>query len=209
MEFQAVIQEARSHVLRKLNIILLAQVALACLMPITLSAQNLISNPGFEKPAAGVPPGTPVTFTTCLEDGGSAAADWTVWLNTCDTSISTELIPSTAPSGGKFMLHVVTNGNGNGIFQDFAKQTKTLSSVWVFVNSGCVGMGTGNAGDTLQSDEMTCETGSWIQFKAPSGQSPASEFIVYEVEVALRSGALGPPGADFYVDNVSVRALEP
>ncbi len=196
--------------LHKLRNILLAQVALGCLMSMALCAQNLISNPGFEKPAAGVPPGTSVTFTDCGEVGGTAAADWIVWINSCGTNISTELVPSTTPGGGKYMLHVVTNGNGNGIVQNFASQTKTLSSVWVYVNSGCIGIGTGDGGNTLQNDEMTCDTGSWIEFKAPSGESPSFEFIVYEVEVAVRSGVLeGPPGADFYVDNVNVKALAP
>ena len=114
----------------------------------------------------------------------------------------------TAPNGGRYMLHVVTAGNGNGIVQDFASQTKTLSSVWVYLNSGCTGMATGDGGNTLQTDEMTCETGSWIQFKVPSGQSPAFEFIVYSVQVAVRSADL-PPGADFYLDNVSVKAVAP
>lgn len=210
MRFETLIREVRSHMLRKLKTILFAQAVMACLMPMTLSAQNLILNPGFEKPAVGVPPGTPVTFATCDAVGGSAAADWVVWINACGSNISTELVPSTAPGGGKYMLHVVTTGNGNGIVQNFASQTKTLSSVWVYLNSGCIGMAAGDGGNTLQTDEMTCETGSWIQFKAPSGQTPAFEFIVYEVEVAVRSGVLnGPPGADFYVDNVNVKAVGP
>jgi hypothetical protein len=187
---------------------LLAVLLFVSLMPMTLHAQNLISNPGFEKPAAGVPPGTPVAFTTCDAVGGSAAANWIVWINDCGTNISTELVPSIAPNGGKYMMHVVTTGNGNGIVQDFASQTKTLSSVWVYLNSGCIGIGTGDGGNTLQTDEITCETGSWIQFKAPSGESPSFEFIVYSVEVAVRI-VDSAPGADFYVDNVSVKAVGP
>jgi len=49
--------------IRKLRNALLAQAVLACLMPLTLSAQNLLANPGIEKPAQGVAPGTPVAFT--------------------------------------------------------------------------------------------------------------------------------------------------
>ena len=67
--------------------------------------------------------------------------------------------------------------------------------MWVYVNSGCVGMGTGDGANTSPSDEMTCVTKNWIEFKVPNGVSPASEFIVYAV--------IGP-GADFYVDNAKV-----
>jgi hypothetical protein len=182
--------------LRKLRKILLAQAALACLLPLTLSAQNLLANPGFEKAAKGVAPGTPVAYTDFCEAGGSAAAVWSVFVNSCGTNISTELIPSTLPGGGKYMIHVVTTGNGNGlVYCCFANQTTTLSSIWVYLNSGCVGMGTGDGGDTANTDEMTCETNSWIQFKAPNGVSPANEFIVYSVITA---------GADFYADNAKV-----
>jgi hypothetical protein len=184
--------------LRKVRIILLVQAALACLMPLTLSAQNLLTNPGFEKPAAGVAPGTLVAYTDFCEAGSSAAAVWSVFVNSCGTDISTELVPSTAPEGGKYMIHVVTTGNANGIvYCCFANQTTTLSSIWVYVNSGCIGMGTGDGGDTANTDEMTCEPGAWIRFKAPNGVSPANEFIVYSVIT---------PGADFYVDNARVVA---
>jgi len=184
--------------LRKLRNILLALTALSCLMPMTLWAQNLIPNPGFENPAPGVAPGTPVAYTNFCFGGTSAAANWTVWINSCGTNISTELVASTLPGGGKYMMHVVTTGNANGIVHCcFSNHTTTLSSVWVYVNSGCVGMGTGNGGDTSNTDEMTCEPGTWIQFKAPNGVSPANEFIVYSVITA---------GADFYVDNAKVVA---
>jgi hypothetical protein len=184
--------------IRKLTNILLLQAVLACLMPLTLSAQNLLHNPGFEKPATGVPPGTPVAYTDYCLGGATAAADWDVWVNTCGTNISTELIPSTLPVGGKYMMHVVTTGTLNGIFQNgFANQTTTLTSIWVYVNSGCIGMGTGDGADTPYTDEMTCEAGSWIEFKAPNGGVPANEFLVYAVLTA---------GADFYVDKASVVA---
>jgi hypothetical protein len=184
--------------IRKLRNILFVQVALACLMPLTLSAQNLLSNPGFEKPATGVPPGTPVDYTDYCEGGSSAAAAWYVWVNACGTDISTELIPSTLPGGGKYMMHVVTTGTANGIYQNgFANETRTLTSIWVYLNSGCIGMGTGDGADTPDTDVMSCEAGAWIEFKAPNGGTPANEFLVY---------AVFTPGADFYVDKASVVA---
>jgi len=88
------------------------------------------------------------------------------------------------------MIHAVTTGNANGIvFCCFANHTTTLSSVCVYLNSGCVGMDTGDGGDTANTDEMTYDAGTWIQFKAPNGVTPANEFMVYSVIT---------PGADFY-----------
>jgi|HubBroStandDraft_1064217.scaffolds.fasta_scaffold00330_14 hypothetical protein len=62
--------------IRKLTNMLLLQAALACLMPLTLSAQNLLHNGGFQKPATGVPPGTVVAYTDYCLGEGTAAADW-------------------------------------------------------------------------------------------------------------------------------------
>jgi len=142
--------------LRKFRNAVLMQVAVACLMPFPIWAQNLLPNPGFETPATGVTPGTTVTYTNYCLGGDSAAADWLIWINTCGTDISTTLLPSTAPKGGSYMIHVVTNGVNNGIYYCcFTSQPKTTSSVWVYVNSGCVGMGTGDYANTSPGDEMT------------------------------------------------------
>ena len=187
--------------------ILLAQVALACLMSSTLRAQNLIQNPGFETPATGVPPGRAVSVhNACAGAGNSAAADWVVFVNACGTNISTELVPSTLPGGGNYMMHVVTNGADNGIaYCCFVSTPKTQSSVWVYVNQGCAGMATGPGGGTSQwGDEIVCETGSWIQMKAPSEGSAAIEFIVYSE--ADCQNCSSPSTYDFYVDNVDVVA---
>ena len=50
---------------------------LLCSFPLGLWSQNLLRNPGFEKPANGVPPGTPVAYTDLCSEGDSAAAVWT------------------------------------------------------------------------------------------------------------------------------------
>jgi hypothetical protein len=180
---------------------ILAQVVLACLMPLTMWAQNLLPNPGFEIPAPGVPPGTPVSYTNyCGGTATSAAADWVVSVDVCGGNLTTTLVPSTAPHGGKYMVHIVTDSVNSGIAQSegFADQAKVLSSVWVYVNSGCVGIGTGNAAFTVDTDEITCETGTWIQFKVPNSGSPANTFVVYAFPLT---------GADFYVDNARVVAV--
>lgn len=172
---------------------------------------NLLQNGGFETPADGVAPPTKVLVASCLVGSSSAAKVWTTWANDCTTTdFYTQLLPSTLPGGGKYMMHVHTNGGqtlgqrGNGIVQDFTPNpAKTESAVWVFVNSGCVGFGTGNGGETLQTDEMTCVTGQWIHFRVPNGVSPATEVIVYAIgDLTQRQDGVG--GADFYVDRAVV-----
>jgi len=168
-----------------------------CLAPAGLWSQNLLINGGFNKPAAGVAPGTTVSATECDAPGGwSAAANWTVYIHGCGT-VTTTLEPSTAPNGGAYMIHVTATGSYAGIVQyGFAAQTSTLTSVWVYINSGCVMIGTGNGGST-GLDEATCETGRWFHFsRVPNGDSPANEIIVYSL--------LYP--SDFYVDNANVVA---
>jgi hypothetical protein len=190
-----------NSMLRKTGNAILAQVVLACLMPLTIWAQNLVPNGGFEIPAPGVPPGTPVSYTNyCGDAGTSAAADWVVSVDVCGGNLTTTLVPSTAPHGGKYMIHIVTDSVNSGIAQSegFADQAKVLSSVWVYVNSGCVGIGTGNAAFTVDTDEITCETGTWIRFKVPNSGSPANTFVVYAFPLT---------GADFYVDNARVVAV--
>lgn len=190
-----------NSMLRKTGNAILAQVVLACLMPLTIWAQNLVPNGGFEKPAPGVPPGTPRNYTDfCGNAVSSAAADWMVSIDVCGGNLTSTLEPSTAPAGGKYMMHIVTDSINSGIAYDsFANQARTLSSVWVYVNSGCVGIGTGNAAFTVDTDEITCETGTWIEFfKVPNSGSPANTFVVY---------AFPATGADFYVDNARVVAV--
>ena len=163
-----------------------------------LAATNLLLNPGFEIPATGVVPPAFVSYTNYCAAGNSAAADWTIYVNECGSDIATQLLPSTLPNGGNYMLHLVTNGGGNGIVQSGTfNRPKTLSSIWVFINSGCVGFGTGNGGDTSETDEMSCLTGHWIHLQVPNGVSPANEVIIY----SLPNPFNGTTGADFYLDN--------
>lgn len=178
--------------------IVLAQAVLVCAVPLGLWSQNLLLNPGFNNPAQGVPPGTPVSYTGFCFAGNSAAANWTVFVNSCGTNISTVLVPSTLPGSNGYMIHVTTTGAANGIVQSGTfSHPNTFSSAWVYINSGCVTIGTGNGGDT-GIDEATCETGRWFHFsKVPNGVSPSNEIIVYSVITA---------GADFYVKNASAVA---
>jgi hypothetical protein len=182
--------------LRRVMQLVLAQAVFACFVSLGLWSQDLLLNGSLDKPAPGVPPGTLVSYTDLCNGPGSSAADyWTVYVNGC-ANISTELVPSTLPNTKGYMIHVTTTGEGSGIVQSATfSQSSTLSGAWVYINSGCVSMGTGDGGDT-GIDEATCETGRWFQFShVPNGISPANEFIVYSVITA---------GADFYVKNANV-----
>src|SRR5215467_11749139 len=119
---------AISSIVERIGRVALAHLTLACALPMTMAAQNLVKNAGFEIPAAGVPAGTTVSYTSFCNSGTSAASVWLVWVNTCGSDISTTLVPSTAPNGGSYMLHVVTTAAENGIYTNFASHPQTTSS---------------------------------------------------------------------------------
>lgn len=179
--------------------LLLAAINL-CADPIGLynaDPPNLLSNPGFETPASGVTPGTPVALVGLNNGGGgSAAADWTVWSNG-PANMSTELVPSTLPAGGSYMIEVTTTGSDGGLVQQFLSTpaNSVMASAWVWIVSGCVGIGSGDDGFT-PIGSSTCTTGKWIDLTTTNTSSPATEFIVYDTLTSL--------GATFFVDNASV-----
>jgi len=170
-------------------------------------ASNLLTNPVFEILHVGATAGQTMVHPGCNQAGFSPAGDWTTWMNSCflDPSthiLTTELVPSTAPNGSHYMIHVVTDGGRNGIVQGgLWSAPKTNSSAWVFVNKGCVGIGTGAGGNT-HADANTCDKGKWIHLQALNGVSPATEFIIYSVAVDGVPDSL--KGADFFADNAEV-----
>lgn len=185
----------------RLRIFLLAEIL--CLVPLSSWAANLLANGSFNKPAQGVPPGTPVSYTNYCEAGNSAVASWTIFVNSCSLGfddISTTLVPSSLPGSSGYMLHVATDGNANGIVQSGSfEQASTMTSIWLYINSGCVTVGTGNGGDT-GPDDTFCESGKWFHMsKVPNGVTPANEIIVYSATQLVNGN-----GADFYVKNASV-----
>ena len=179
--------------------------ALLCSFPLSAWSANLLLNGAFNKPTTGVPAGTTVSFTGCLGAGNSAAANWTMWIKSCDSGfndISATLVPSTLPGSTGYMQHIVTDGNRNGLVQTSTfNQTSSLTSVWVYVNSGCVAVGTGTGGNTGQDDTF-CVPGKWFHIvNVPNGFSPATEIVIYS-----NNWITGVNGADFYVKNASVVA---
>ena len=158
-----------------------------------VQAANFLSNGSFEQNVVG----SSTTFTG-LKSGGSSAADgWRIWNNSFATT-ATDLLPSTLPSGGSQMIHVDTTGNNNGLFQVFLPfntgPNSVISSAWVYVINGKVGLGTGNGGNT-GLNVISSTTGEWEFLEAVNGVSPANEFIIYSAS---------QNGAEFYVDLASV-----
>lgn len=154
---------------------------------------ELLVNGDFEAPA-----GAATVLAGASVPGPSAAPGWTTW-NNVDAVTTTDILPSTAPNGGSWMLHVCTTGQDCGLVQQYqatgSGPEDVVSSVSVFVVRGQIGMGTGNGGDTHDTDAVSTATGTWEQLTAPNGVSPANEFIVYAVSAG---------GACYYVDNASV-----
>ena len=156
-----------------------------------------MSNSSFEEVG---PNGSSTSFTG-LEGGGSSAANnWWVWNNTPGTT-TTELLPSTLPNGGDKMLHVTTQWN-SGIWQPFLPYNtgpnEVISSAWVYVISGNVGIGTGNGGNT-GLNVISSTTNQWQLLQVRNFVSPANEFIVYSTSSS---------GAEFYVDMARVEPVE-
>jgi hypothetical protein len=156
---------------------------------------NYLSNPTFNTVG---PNGSPTTVTTAVPGGAgnSAAANWTLFTNTPGT-VFTELLPSSRNDGTR-MIHVRTTGARNGLVQVFqpfnSGPTKVISGAWIYVLSGRVCIGTGNGGNT-GCDAYTSTLGQWQYVSASNGVIPANEFIIYSTTT----------GADFYVDEASVR----
>ena len=165
------------------------------LLPAIGQAANLLSNGRF-----GVvgPLGPFTTITTPVPGGAdfSAAEDWTLFTNTAGT-ITSELLPSSLVPGGT-MIHVTTDGQGNGlvqVFGDFDTGPETVyACAWISLVSGEVGIGTGNGGNTGY-DMVLKKTGSWEVVPVSNGVSPANEFIIYAHSVG---------GAEFYVESATV-----
>ena len=67
---------ALRSIVERIGRVALAHLTLACAFPMTMAAQNLVKNAGFEIPATGVPAGTTVAYTSFCNSGTSAASVW-------------------------------------------------------------------------------------------------------------------------------------
>jgi hypothetical protein len=159
-----------------------------------LNAPNLLHNASFEKPG---PRGRSASFSgrPGEEDARSAAAGWTMHTSNDRAKVTTELIGSTRPGGGRSMLHVSAGSNEGGVYQLFAADdrgpARVVASVWVLVRRGRVSMGTGNEG-FITNSVLNSTIGKWELLQACSnGKTTNNWFVVYSTDIA---------GSDFYVD---------
>ena len=153
---------------------------------------NLLGNPDFEIPNAGLSaPNYATSVSGFGGSGHSSAADWDIY-NNVNTTTTTELLASTDPNAGGYMLHVMTGGAYSGIYQIFPLVSQASLSVDVFVNSGQAWLALfGNGGGTLFASATSSHTGEWETLTIPLSGINVDEFVLYSA-----------PGhsADFFVD---------
>ncbi len=164
---------------------------------ILAGSPNMLQNPDFSTVG---PSGTSTTFTGNEFAGNSAAANWTLY-NNGPATITTELVSGTRRGGSSKMIHVTTTGSYSGLVQVFLPLNTgpehVISSAWVFVKSGRVGIGTGNGGNG-GIDDTNSAIGRWELIRGCNGISPANEVVIYSVS----------DGADFYVDFARTTKVE-
>jgi hypothetical protein len=157
-------------------------------------AGNLLSNPAFNT----VGPKGPVVTTILPSDGVTAAADWQANTNTPGVTF-TELLPSTLVDGGT-MMHVITDGDRNGVFQavgDLGSGPRSgFGCVWLYLVGGRLGLGIGNVGNTNGDDMVLNKKGSWEVMQVSNGHSPVNTLLVF---------GLGGP-AEFYIESAQMSA---
>lgn len=157
-------------------------------------AANLLKNPAFNT----VGPKGPVVTTVLPGDGATAAADWLANTNTPGITF-TELLPSTLVPGAR-MIHVITDGDRNGVVQvvgDLGTGPRSgFACVWAYLVSGSIGVGIGNVGNTNGNDMVLNKTGSWEVLQVSNGHSPINTLVIF---------GLGG-GAEFYVESAQMSA---
>jgi hypothetical protein len=149
-----------------------------------LAATNLVANGDFEA-AANAP--TSAAFSG--GGGTSAAPSWLLYNNAFATT-STEVVDATLPDGGDQMLHIVTGGSNNGVYQVFGGLAR-YAQVRLFVNSGSVRLFLYLDGNTEYGQVASTTTGAWETLTLNTGSANSNEIVIY-----ANGGA-----ADFYIDN--------
>jgi len=189
----------------------LVMVALASfLLPSSVALGDLLQNGGFDTPTAGLsPPNYPTSITGLPPfPGGISSADQWNLFNNQDATTSTELLPTTDPSGGGFMIHLTTTPSAsggptsfNGLIQSFATVPGAVASVDVFVVSGPVIVALfGNSGFLGDVQSTTSNQWETLTLTEALGTNPNL--------IAIYSNNVSGP-AEFYADRASVTSLTP
>ena len=173
----------------KRAMVLLAAAVMACS---AAQAGNLLLNAGFDTPQSGLsPPNYPTSLSVLSPpDAPSSAADWSIWNNTLTTT-STELLPSTDPTGAGFMAHVTSGAYENGLYQFVTANSVDFVSVDVYLLSGTFELGLGRNG-FYESTAKTSTLDQWVHLTASIPTTIGDEIFLYSTNSAA---------AEFYVDN--------
>jgi hypothetical protein len=156
-----------------------------------LDLRNRIRNANFARAAANVRPASP-GYRGILQ---SAADSWLTYAPST-APVVTSLVPSTRRSGGR-AIHVETFSKDAGLRQVLplsGAPPRARLSVSVFVRRGAVYVGAGPDPNPLGSYSKT--TGQWERIDILNDGCPARVVVV---------NAATDGGADFYVDEVSLR----
>ncbi|MGD1092091.1 MAG: hypothetical protein ABSB35_08875 [Bryobacteraceae bacterium] len=187
----------------------LLPISLAVIGTATLSAQtNLLTNGQFENRFAI----QTVQTQTC--NGQSSAASWNTWINgPCVTGSGLELetdllLGSTSPffTLPAHLIHIraepmvsapVGDAGTSGITQVFdpsGLHTRVLTSLWVYVVRGQVGIGAG-PGNSFPLTIHNSTMGAWEQLVGVNTSAPPEQFNIYSTNST---------GSEFYASNAVV-----
>jgi hypothetical protein len=149
--------------------------------PGAAGATNLVHNPFFSTPRAGLPPPptTDVTATDPAVLGGYAAADeWLIWTGVPGGRVWTRLEPSELFLGAR-MLHV----RGYEVDQVFAPvhtgPKYGYFCALVKVVSGQVGAGAGDQGNSGPGE--TVGPGSWVRIGGHQQSTPVNQVAIFGI----------------------------
>jgi len=188
---------------------ILALVTICCLPSWARAGGNLLLNGGFDTPTPGLsPPNYPTSISGAGTGGSSSAADWTLF-NNFDATTSTELLPTTDPTGSGSMIHLTSAPAAgsfsffNGLQQSFSTAPGAIASVDLYLLSGevLVGLYSGD-GATLISYSTTAVTDQWLALtvSAPVGSDP-NLLVIYAYDGVQNATT------EFYADNASVLSV--
>jgi hypothetical protein len=190
--------------------------SIAALAATAAHAGNLLPNGNFQTAAPGIAPGTVVSYTSppggSVDDPQSAAANWMMFINdTGGNTVTTELVPSTFPQApaGTMMLHVTVSIHDSGLFA-YTRRAHTgalFTCVWVYINHGAVGVGSGLEAYT-EPNMILDRQGAWEFLDVGSqgtGPSGATNTTVIYAEPS-RWDVDPAPVTDFYVQAATLNA---
>jgi hypothetical protein len=191
---------------------------IAALAAPAANAGNLLPNGNFQTPAPGIAPGTIVSYTSppggSVDEPQSAAADWLMSINDDGgNTITTELVPSTFPNAPAetMMLHVTVSIQDSGLvnYTRRAHAGTLFTCVWVYINHGAVGVGSGLEAYT-EPNLILDRQGAW-EFLHVGNQGTGPDDMTNTTVIYAepsRWDANPAPVTDFYVQMATLNASE-